>query len=68
MSKKDYIKFAKMINERIQELYSDQNNDVPNIPSHISELQTISLRMLDIFSSDNPNFDRERFLEACGLS
>lgn len=30
-------------------------------------LETTSIRLADFFAQDNPKFDRERFLEACGV-
>lgn len=33
----------------------------------ITQAEAIALRLADVFAADNPNFDRMRFLEACGF-
>ena len=32
-----------------------------------AQVADIALELADYFAQDNPRFDRERFLEACGL-
>lgn len=64
MTQKDYIKFAEMFKGRRTYLdeYKPINSDV-----RLSEMAKIADFTADIFQSDNPNFDRSRFLIACGL-
>ena len=58
MTRKDYVKFAAMLKGRMIRT------------NHSSELLTIHLlrdEIADLFETDNPNFDRSRFLIACGV-
>ena len=56
MTKKDYIAIAKVLRER----------------SPFRDAGTIALIAADlaqnVFAPDNPNFDRDRFLAACGFA
>ena len=61
MTRKDYIKFAEMISDHFVPA-----RKAPN-PSGINTLNSISQATCDIFTADNPNFDRDRFLQACGV-
>lgn len=68
MTKKDYIKFAEMIKR-----CSDANHEIDGSINQWQSiahdtLTDIAFEIIGIFESDNPNFDRERFLKACGLS
>ena len=66
MTKKDYIKFAKMILEQREAIHRDEWD----LSVHELKNETvteISERLAVIFAADNPNFDRSRFLKACGL-
>jgi hypothetical protein len=62
MSKKDYIKFAEMFKEQLG--LAQEEND-----GSISEnaIEGIVFCVADIFAEDNPNFNRSKFLKACGL-
>ena len=66
MSKKVYVQFAKMINQELEDII-DNEWDLDVRKHYQSATRDITLKMLDIFYDDNPNFDRERFLKACGL-
>ena len=52
MTKKDYIKQAKIISKYTK---TDVTFDMYSYVKDLSE----------VFKEDNPKFDRERFLEAC---
>lgn len=65
MSKKDYIKFAKMLAEEREFLQS--RIEEPPYQSYNFEMGVIANKIADIFADDNPNFDNKRFLKACGL-
>jgi len=54
MTKKHFIKFAAEINEH-------------RISYSRHEAQTMADMVCKIAISDNPNFDKARFLKACGL-
>lgn len=55
MTKKDYIKFAKMLSK-----FGTSNM------IGMSEFKILVEEMSYIFQEDNPSFNRERFFEACG--
>lgn len=56
MTKKDYIKIADVIR---------QNFDGTDLTELV--LPTLAMDLAVVFASDNPQFDQDRFLEACGL-
>ena len=58
MTKKDYEAFAKVLKARMQ---------YTRTVSYDSAIADIIEDITDIFQSDNPRFDRARFLKACGL-
>ena len=70
MSKKDYIKFAKMVQVQNTRIVHTNNTVTDGNADNLlkEQLQTLAESMADIFAEDNPNFDRERFLKACGIS
>jgi hypothetical protein len=66
MTKKDYIKFAKMIAEEKERIVRDE----PMLDTRellTDELLTVSHKIARLFADDNSRFDRSRFLRACGL-
>lgn len=56
MTKKDYIRIAVIVNSYYVS-YSDESETVENI----------ALDLADMFEKENPRFDRDRFLIACGV-
>ena len=57
MTRKDYVRFAAMLKE-LRLRCSDNELEL---------MDTISDNLSDILCADNPNFDRARFLKACGV-
>ncbi len=62
------------IEDVAQILKSQISSALPlNWVGHIAETETnatvkrLAHRFADLFAADNPNFDRDRFLSACGL-
>lgn len=55
MTRKDYIKFAAMLNEA-RHRYLPQNSEIPT-----RVLDYISDELADILAADNARFDRDRF-------
>ncbi len=53
MSRKDYEKFAQMMRQA-DDLTEEQHKTMAN-------------RMATVFALDNPNFDKPRFVKACGV-
>ena len=63
MTKKDYVAIAAAIKAAI--------NTANGFNIHLRPVQVASLyagKLADVFASDNPSFDRARFLEACGIT
>jgi hypothetical protein len=73
MSKQDYIKFAKMIKGQVNAVQSMRSGEIMNASNPIFHdgysvaIFNTAHNMADIFAEDNPNFDRDRFLKACGV-
>ena len=57
MTKKDYIKFADMIAER--KAIKDNPPMLETVRQ--AELNSIQSELINIFESDNPSFDADRF-------
>ena len=57
MSRKDYIQVSKMLNSHIE----NQNC----CDKFIAGVDELVLEFIKFFESDNPNFDSDRFWEAC---
>jgi hypothetical protein len=53
MTRKDYVLIAETINALASEKYANM---------HI-----VASALADALAGDNPNFDRERFITACGV-
>jgi hypothetical protein len=64
MSRKDYIKFAEAIklakNEPVLMLPGQSPVDKVQ-----ESLRGLTVMFANIFATDNPNFDKERFYKAC---
>ena len=58
MTRKDYIKFA--------EMFKGMDKDCNTFLAHAVN-DELAQRASNIFAADNPNFDRARFLKACGV-
>jgi hypothetical protein len=64
MTKKHYVAIAEIITDyKKSQVISLPENNQP----YITAASELSLRIADYFVKDNPNFDRNRFLKACGL-
>jgi hypothetical protein len=59
MTRKDYIATAKIFNS-----YADAGQDNILISSLV---KSIAEDFADLFASDNPNFDEQKFLDAVGV-
>ncbi len=69
MSRKDYEAIAAVLRaeaESIQNSHPDRSHYFWR-QGHRSAITRTARRLADIFQADNPRFDRERFLKACGL-
>lgn len=63
MTRKDYVKFAVIIKAEVDGL-NKQNECYKDIAFCIT---SIADSMSAIFREDNTNYDRNRFMDACGL-
>jgi hypothetical protein len=59
-SKKHYVAIAREIAELLKDL--DGSN------AAINAVALLASRLACVFKDDNPAFDRERFLRACGVN
>jgi hypothetical protein len=60
MTRKDYV----LIADTLANLMSDFNNGGEDFVS----LSLVAQELADTLEADNPRFDRERFLTACGVN
>jgi hypothetical protein len=65
MSRKDYEKFAQMIKKDADEAHATKN---PSLRSEmLRSVHNTAQTCIDVFTEDNPLFNKARFLQACGL-
>lgn len=63
MTRKDYRAIAGCIlDERNGSIMSRSNER-----NTILRLERLACQLSDVFKTDNPNFDRDRFMKACGF-
>lgn len=61
MSRKDYVAFAAVLKSHI-DLHARNES-----PSSVQALEWLAGDMAGTLATDNPRFDRARFLKACGV-
>jgi hypothetical protein len=68
MTRKDYVKFAKMFKEQMEILRFEvqRGRTIKSAGAHLILLE-LARETADIFAEDNPNFNRAKFLAACGM-
>lgn len=64
LSKRRYVAIASEL-ARCQSVFRIGSPEV--VPSYLRATKHIANALADYFASDNPRFDRVRFLEACGV-
>lgn len=64
MTRKHYEAVAAVIRDEV-----DSVSDLPTVQAVIVRISLLNVAdgLADVFAADNPRFDRERFLAACGL-
>lgn len=70
MTKKDYVKFATVINEQRELAETQMANDrdyEEYSQGQLNLLENLIEELCVIFEEDNPSFDEDRFREACGV-
>ena len=63
MTKKDYAQFANMVSVFRKLALSEPKSDL----GYIVACNDFAFSIADVMQADNPRFDRERFLKACGI-
>mgnify|MGYP001563212469 CR=1 FL=1 len=59
MTRKDYIEIAKVLKNAKEEVLQDQGR--------IGTIRQIALDLCGVLKQDNQRFNKDKFLEACGL-
>lgn len=73
MTRKDYVAIAEVIKSSLDTMKEGLGVMAYDYDSfsftagHDSALEAISQGLIKVFEEDNPRFDSERFLRACGL-
>ena len=63
MTRKDYVRFAAMFKaNNVCRLHDESLH-----AGYLKAIANICDRTADIFAADNANFDRDKFLKACGV-
>lgn len=65
MTRKDYIKLAAAIHAASAATLPLFAKSAEHIPEYVREAYAAEIAV--VLAADNPNFDRARFLTACGL-
>ena len=63
MSRKDYVKFARLLNVERNRLLSLDEVDGDR-ESRVNEVELLSHAISEVFEQDNPNYDATRFYQA----
>ena len=62
MTRKHYVAIANILKKEYDDaMYRTENFSEPKL------IQDVAENLADYFATDNGNFDRARFLEACGV-
>ena len=61
MTRKDYIKFARLIDIQVRKPLHDQTNDIGTAYDVVKDM---ALGIAGILQDDNPRFDMDRFMIA----
>jgi len=64
VNKKDYCKFAEMV--KYNRAFTGTDTDEAFAGYRVA-CNDFAFAMADIFKADNPRFDQEKFLKACGI-
>jgi phosphate uptake regulator len=58
-SRRDYELIARLIAERVKE--------APSESEAFQALRLLTLRFIEVYTAENLNFDRKKFVRACGF-
>ena len=62
MTRKDYVKLASAVHQAHRDTDSDGSTVTP------AAIASVAYKLAAILATDNPRFDRDRFLRACGVA
>lgn len=68
MTKKDYIKMAEVFRDEKERLETNDSLSAGKQADCLLELSIMVGKMAYMLQCDNPRFDRQRFLSACGYN
>ena len=65
MTKKDYIKIAKILQE--ERLQAREHSSDDKYITHVTVIDNLTLELCSLFEDDNPRFDADRFKAAVNV-
>jgi len=63
MTRKHYRAIAEFIRNNTSEIDDDIHSHFMFVPRN-----SLVFELANLFAADNPNFDRQKFLDACGIT
>jgi hypothetical protein len=64
MTRKDYVKTAEILNSEIQRFRKDEEENSMELFFALQNVQRLAEKFAEMFASDNPRFDEEKFFNA----
>lgn len=64
MTRKDYIRTAEILNSEIQRFRKDEEENSMELFFALQNVQRLAEKFAEMFASDNPRFDEEKFFNA----
>jgi hypothetical protein len=64
MTRKDYIRTAEILNSEIVQLRKDEEENSMELFFALQNVQRLAEKFAEMFASDNPRFDEEKFFNA----
>lgn len=67
MTKKQFQAVADLFNDAMEDMTDYSHMDTGYIVGRAAGIEAMAQDMADYFQKENPRFDREKFLDACGM-